>query len=143
MPSEVLNKELIQSSAIDEYHKLFGIFSAKDSLSLLADNPLIKRANQTFSSWSGGDRANSLAIIGNEGCGCNIAAEQLLQSFGQDHETLTISLGRYAIVHDGLAGTLGERLGCGRSASMGDLLKVINQLLQIQELQRSRRLLSY
>ena len=127
MPSEELDQELIQSSSMDEYCKLFGTFNPKDSQSFLADSPQTNEAVTAFSNWMGGDRANSLAIIGNEGCGSLIATEKLMQLYGQESDVISVNLGRYSIAHDGLAGTLGEKLGCGRSSAMDDLLKVINE----------------
>jgi hypothetical protein len=127
MTSDALNKELLQLSSLEEYKKLFGTFIPKDSLSFLTENADIDSSSEVFSKWMTGERANSLAIIGNEGCGCAIAQEKLLQLYGQHCKVLTVNLGRYAIANDGIAGTLGEAMGAGRSADMDDLLKVINE----------------
>lgn len=127
MASDTLNQELIQSSSMDEYKKLFGTFNPKDSLSFLTDNSDVNDASAVFTEWQKEERSNSLAIIGNEGCGSAIATEKLMQTCGQQCNVLSVNLGRYAIAQDGIAGTLGEAMGCGRSAAMDDLLKVINE----------------
>jgi len=122
------NKEPInETNSCDNYKKLFGKFIAKEATSLLSGNKKYAASQNLFTNWLNGARTNSLAITGNLGTGSFITTECMKAFCSQQCKVLTVPLARYSIAHDGLAGTLGEKMGGRREAAMDDLLKVINE----------------
>ncbi len=114
-----------RAGKLEEYKKAFNSFKPKDPQALLPENSGVQQVEEQFSKWRSGAHDNSVALVGTPGSGSCITLEALQRKFSRNVTCTTVALDRYGIAHDGLPGALGAELGCGRSAGMDDLLKVL------------------
>jgi len=106
-----------------DYVRAFSAFQPPSNEKSTLKDKAIETTEQRFKSWREGATANSQAFVGRPGSAGPMAMTQLQQSFCKHLKCTRVSLERYAIAHDGLAGALGQVLGVGRTADVEALIK--------------------